>query len=209
MKKRIIGIGLATGIATLGLAGCSLFGGGGEEGELTTSTTAEVSEKEEQGSSTEKDGIKKTVVYSNDNLDIENTVGPVIFTIDSIQVADMTATTDTASSMLGIDKNQDATMITVKFSCKNTSDSQANFYASKAILTADSGEESEPVSYYGEYMDAHIGGGDSSTKTGTNVYVLEDTKASDIKSVEIHFDAPQDWDFKDMDDDIDVEVELD
>ena len=207
MKKRFFSLGLAAGIATLSLAGCSFFGGSDEE-KLTTPSSADHTEKEEKGSSTEKDGIKKTVVYSKDNLDIENTTGPVIFTIDSIQIADMTATTDTASSMLGIKKNQDAAMITVKFSCENTSDSQANFYASKAMLTADSGEEAEPVSYYGEYMDAHIGGGDTRTKTGTNVYVLTETKAEDIKSVEIHFDAPQDWDFKDMDDAVDVEIEI-
>lgn len=208
MKKKIIPFVLSISSAGILLGGCSLFGSGenNDQAPAEVSSTTN-SEQENTGDVIEKDGIRKTIVYNNSAPGIEGETGPMEYSLDSIQLADVITTTDTASRMLDLEKNTDAVMITIGFTCKNIWDISSNFYISQAVIELEDGEDATPKSFYGEYTDGHFVAGAS--KTGSNVYVIKGKKAEEIKNIMFHVDAPADNDFQDIGEDLDVEIVID
>ena len=209
MKKKIIPFIITASAAGLLLGGCNLFGGNSEGTDTTTSAealTTQTSTTVNAGDVVEKDGVRKTVVYTNDSLGIEGDTGPIVYSIDSIQLADVITTTDNASRLLELEKNTDAVMVTIGFTCRNRWEIQANFYISQAEIETEDGIEATPKSFYGDYMDSNIQPG--VTKSGSNVYIIKGKKAEDIKKLSFHVDAPADGDFLVVGDDVDIELEL-
>ena len=204
MKKKIIPLIISVSAAGMLLGGCSLFGG--DSGNTDNTATADVQSSEEKnGDVVEKDGVRKTVVYSNDSLGIKGETGPVKYSIDNIQLADVITTTDNASRMLDLEKNTDAVMVTVGFTCSNTWEIQANFYICQAEIETEDGVKATPKSFYGEYMDGNIPPG--TTKSGSNVYIIKGKKAADIKKLKFHVDAPADGDFLEVGENVDIEID--
>ena len=139
-------------------------------------------------------------------MGVDGETGAMVYSIDSVQLSDVITTTDTASKMLDLEKNTEAAMITIGFTCKNRWEITSNFYISQAAIETDGGEEATPKSFYGEYTDGNFAPGVS--KTGSNVYVIKGVKAADIKSIMFHVDAPADSDFQDIGEDVDVEIKV-
>ena len=207
MKKRILTLTLAALAATTGIAGCNLFGDSDSDTAISATSEPASASQENVGNVIEQDGVRKTVVYTDYNTGIEDETGPMEYSIDSVQIADVITTTDTAAGLLDLDKNTEAVMVTIAFSCKNAGERTANFYISQAAIEVNEKEEADPKSYYGEYVDGNFTAGVS--KSGSNVYIIKNIKADDIKSIMFHVDAPADSDFVDMGDDVDVEIEID
>ena len=130
----------------------------------------------------------------------------MVYSIDSIQLADVITTTDNASRMLDLEKNTDAVMVTIGFTCRNKWDIQANFYICQAEIETEDGMEATPKSFYGEYMDSNIQPG--VTKSGSNVYIIKGKKAEDIKKLSFHVDAPADGDFLEVGENVDIDIDI-
>ena len=209
MKKKLIPFIISAAAAGMLLGGCNLFGGGSEGTDATTSAdalTTQTSTTANAGDVVEKDGVRKTIVYTNDSPGIEGDTGPVVYSIDSIQLANVITTTDNASRLLDLEKNTEAVMVTIGFTCSNKWDIQANFYICQAEIETEDGTEASPKSFYGDYMDSNIPPGE--TKSGSNVYIIKGKKAEDIKKLLFHVDAPADGDFLEVGDDVDLELKL-
>lgn len=203
MKKKIIPFIISISAAGMLLGGCNLFGGGTGNTDSTASAESEGSD-EKSGDVVEKDGIRKTVVYTNNSLGLKGETGPVVYSVDSIQLANVITTTDNASRMLDLEKNTEAVMVTVDFTCSNKWEIQANFYISQAEIETEDGIKATPKSFYGNYMDSNIPPGES--KSGSNVYIIKGKKAEDIKKLKLHVDAPADGDFLATGEDVDIDI---
>lgn len=209
MKKKLIPFIISLTAAGTLLGGCNLFGGNSEGTDVATqggSSSTQTSTTVNAGDVVEKDGVRKTVVYTNDSPGIEGETGPVVYSIDSIQLADVITTTDNASRMLDLEKNTDAVMVTIGFTCRNKWEIQANFYICQAEIETEDGMEATPKSFYGEYMDSNIQPG--VTKSGSNVYIIKGKKAEDIKKLSFHVDAPADGDFLEVGEDVDIDIDI-
>ena len=208
MKKKLISLVISAAAAGVLLGGCNLFAPDSREKETETTKATETTQTTtvKNGDVVEKDGVRKTIVYNNDSPGVSGSTGGIEYSIDSVQIADVITTTDTASRLLDLEKNNEAVMVTVSFSCKNTWEITTNFYISQAAIETDAGDEATPKSLYGEYMDGNFSAGAS--KSGSNVYIIKGVKADSIKSISFHVDAPADMDFKDVGEDVDVEIEI-
>jgi len=206
MKKKIIPFVISLSAAGLLLGGCSMFGSGSGGDDSTTAAGSETTGAENEGDVVEKDGLRKTIVHTNDSPGIDGETGAMVYSIDSVQIADVITTTDTAAGMLDLEKNTEAAMITIGFTCRNRWEISSNFYISQAKIETEDGEEASPKSFYGEYTDGNFAPGVS--KSGSNVYVIKGKKAADIKSVMFHVDAPADSDFQDIGEDVDIEINI-
>ena len=125
----------------------------------------------------------------------------MLYSIDSVQLADVITTTDNASRLLDLEKNTDAVMVTIAFSCENTGTYDNNVYISQAEIETDAGDKATPRSFYGDYMDGHFGPEES--KKGSNIYIIKGKSSADIKSLKFHIDAPADSDFQDCGEPVD------
>ncbi len=204
MKKKFIPLMISVSAAAFLLGGCNLFGG--EEKKDDSAAATSQSKDEKSGDVVEQDGIRKTVVYDNDSLGIEGETGPMVYSIDSVQLADVITTTDNASRMLDLEKNTEAVMVTISFSCRNKWQINSNFYICQAVIETEDGIEATPKSFYGEYMDGNFTADVS--KSGSNVYIIKGKSAKDIKKLLFHVDPPADGDFLEVGDPVDVEIDL-
>ena len=209
MKKKIIPFAISAVAAGLLLGGCNLFGNNGDTTQEATTAAAGTTQTsaENSGDVVEKDGVRKKVVYTDDSPGISDGTGSMRYSIDSVQLADVITTTDNASRLLDLEKNTDAVMVTIGFSCENTGTYDNNVYISQAEIETDAGDKATPKSLYGDYMDGHFGPDEA--KKGSNVYIIKGTKSADIKSIKFHIDAPADSDFQDCGEPVDFVIKID
>lgn len=97
--------------------------------------------------------------------------------------------------------------IQVDLQVENTSDDNITFYASQAIMTTSTGEQLEPDMLMSDHIDGEYFG--EVNKSGTSIYILENSVAEDVDSIRLIFSAASDENFEDVGEEIDIEVELD
>lgn len=205
MKKKII---------ALMLTGLFLVGCGKQvkkdEPKQTEQKTEKKEEKKEETSkeekTTEENGMKKTIVFTNKELNKKGKAGSINYNFSKIQVSKLIATTDTAAKMLQIEKGKEFTVVAIDVEAENTEDKDVNFFISQAKLISNTKEQLEPNMLTSKHIDGEFLG--KVKKDGTNVYLLKNTKAEDLKSIEIRLNAPIDKNFNKLSEDIKLTIEL-
>ncbi|WP_093881572.1 hypothetical protein [Terribacillus saccharophilus] len=96
--------------------------------------------------------------------------------------------------------------IQVDIQVESSSEDNISFYPSQATLVTDTGEQLEPDMMMSEHIDGEFLG--KVKKEGINYYILQNSKASDVKHVKLVFSSPTDSNFEPIGEDITVEVDL-
>lgn len=190
-----------------------------EEKNTTETNTSEVKKEEKQeekkenkkeekkeGETTEQNGLKKTVIFTNKELNKTGESGSIKYNFTKIQVSKITATTDDAAQMFEVEKGKEFAIVVFDIEVENTSDKDVSFYISQAKLISNTKEQVEPDMIASTYIDGEFLG--AVKKNGTNVYLLKNSKAEDIKSVEIRISAPTDKNFNKLGEDIKITIDI-
>lgn len=187
-----------------------------EEKNTTETNTSEVKKEENQedkkenkkkeGETTEQNGLKKTVIFTNKELNKTGESGSIKYNFTKIQVSKITATTDDTSQMFEVEKGKEFAIVVFDIEVENTSDKDVSFYISQAKLISNTKEQVEPDMIASTYIDGEFLG--AVKKKGTNVYLLKNSKAEDIKSVEIRISAPTDKNFNKLGEDIKFTIDI-
>lgn len=206
MKKKIAAVVVITFMTVPFMGGC--FGGEDKPTDsdaLQTATTTTAG-ADEPGHVTEEDGIRKTVVYVDNDFNESDESGTFEYTIKSIRLERISASTDIAAATYGIEKGEEAALLTLNLSAKNTGYESVNCYISQGSLSASQGETVEPKSLIGKYIDGHFFAGQE--KEGCNIYVFKDIKAEDLNELTMKISAPKDNDFKPVGDEVEFDFSL-
>ena len=216
MKKKIVTLLLAGALAA-SLAACGSSSGdtddqnaevsATEETEETTETeTVEEETAEEESTVTEENGMRKEVLYTNEDLGITGTTGPINYTISGIQVSNLTATTDEAAEMLGIEKDTEVALVVIEASGENTTDDTIYFYLGQATLVSNTKEQIDPDIWYSDYIDGEYLG--NVIHSGQLMYILPNSVGDDITDVTLYVNAPSDADWDTVGEDVVIEIAI-
>lgn len=159
-----------------------------------------------EGETTEQNGLKKTVIFTNKELNKTGESGSIKYNFTKIQVSKITATTDDTAQMFEVEKGKEFAIVVFDIEVENTSDKDVSFYISQAKLISNTKEQVEPDMIASTYIDGEFLG--AVKKKGTNVYLLKNSKAEDIKSVEIRISAPTDKNFNKLGEDIKFTIDI-
>lgn len=190
---------------SLGLVAC---GGGTEKTETpkeTKSASSELADKT-AGKVEEKDGLRKEIVRTIEDLNEAGSTGPINYIIEGVQICKLTPTNDEMASFLEIEKGTEVVSVSIKASAENTSDETINFYLGQAVLTTDTKEQVESDMWLSEHIEGEFLG--KVKHSGSNVYILKNSKAEDIKTLTLHVDAPSDGDFSSIGEEVKINIVL-
>lgn len=217
MKKKMVAMMLA------GMMACSLWacGDNGKKVESQKEVTAtdssqESTENEAQeeasaddsntGEIVEENGMRKEPVVTEKELNQTGQTGPVIYTIEGLQVSKLTATTDEMAEMLGIEKDKEVALVAFNASIENTTDSTVSFYLGQATLTTNTKEQVDSDGFLSEYIDGEMLG--KVKNSGNMIYILKNSKAEDLTTLTLHVDAPTDENFETIGDPVTIDFNL-
>lgn len=213
MKKRIVTLLLA-GVLAASLAACGSSSDDASgsadvsaaEEEAEAGAEEEETEEEEESNISEEDGMRKEVLYTNEDLDITGTTGPVNYTISGIQISNLTATTDEAAEMLGIEKDTEVALVVIEASGENTTDDTIYFYLGQATLVSNTKEQIDPDIWYSDYIDGEYLG--NVIHSGQLMYILPNSVGDDITDVTLYVNAPSDADWDTVGEDVVIEIAI-
>ncbi|AXF54752.1 hypothetical protein [Salicibibacter kimchii] len=155
----------------------------------------------EVGETVTNDAGETTLVSLNDDIDtIES--GPITLDIEKVNGASATFDDEMAVEMFG----EESEYIQLDMTVENTSEDDVTFYASQATMITDTGEQLEPEMMASDHIEGEFLG--QVEKSGTSIYMLENSTADEVESVELRFDAPHDQDWEDVGESIETEIDL-
>lgn len=165
---------------------------GTENGDSSTGTV-------EQGN-----GFIKTPVITDKALNYTGNAGPINYTINAIQISNLVATEDAAAEMFGIEKDKETAIIAMDITAENTSDEDISFYISQATLISSTKEQVDSSLLFSDYIDGEFLG--QVVKSGSLVYILPNSNANDITSINLRISAPTDSEWNSLSDDISIDL---
>jgi len=183
-----------------------------EKETATTESTKKESEPAEEAESTteggtaigetvsKESGDHKLVSLAEDVGTFES--GPIKMNITKVNGVSSELSGDFATMM----ETDHLEYIQVDMDVENTSDENITFYASQATLVTDTGEQLDPEMLFSEHIDGEFLG--KVKKSGTNFYILKNSKAADVKHVKLVYSGASNENFENIGDDVTVEVDL-
>ncbi|WP_027702134.1 hypothetical protein [Metaclostridioides mangenotii] len=198
LRKKLLTLSLCIGLS-LSVVAC-----GTNDTDDTSKTDNNSSQNEQTKSESEDSEFfkEKTVAFSNDNLNVTGETAGVKYNYKSIEVSTVVPSDEYAES-LEIPKGEQVTMIQLKMEAENTNDRDISFYAGGSALITNTGEQVEPhfwqpVGFDGEFLG-------KVKKDGEVIYILKNSKAEDIKSVELRVPAVSNTDLDDLGEELELE----
>ncbi|CVI72391.1 hypothetical protein NDGK_02548 [Clostridiales bacterium CHKCI001] len=183
-----------------------------QETEKTTEETSseekstEKESTEESGEVVEENGMRKEPVVTKKGLNKTGETGPLKYTIEDIQISKLTATTDEAATLLGIEKDKEVAIVVINASAENTSDDTVNFFLGQATLTSNTKEQVESDMFLSEYIDGEFIG--NVIHSGNLVYILKNSSAEDITQVSLHIDAPSNSNYETIGEEVSIDLAI-
>ena len=150
------------------------------------------------------DNTIKEPVYSNPDVNITVQTGPIVYTIDGIQVSKTIITSEEGAALLNVEKDKELALVVINVTVENTSDDTINFYMSQATLTTNTKEQVENNPVVSEYIDGEYLG--NVIHSGNLVYILQNSNAEEITDVKLYVDSPADSSFSAVGEDTVVEI---
>lgn len=217
MKKKIV-IALIAGMLAVSVAAC----GDSSQPSSTTDTSvqesdpvsdsasdesaSDTSDETETGEVVEENGMRKEPVYTNTELGISGQTGPFTYSVTGIQVSKLTATTDEAADLLGIEKDKEVALVVIDASAENTTDDTNYFYIGQATLTSNTKEQVEADMFLSDYIDGEFLG--NVINSGSLIYILPNSSATDITNVTLHISAPSNSDYENIGDEVTIDIPM-
>lgn len=211
MRKKFFTL-LMIGVLSISLIACGEKPDSGKKEETSSKEEVSDSEKEEEKGSDSKNGIikeeglKEEPVMSNEELNISGETGPFNYTVESVYVEKIAATSQSMADMLGINKDEEKALVAINISAENTSDSDMSFYIGQAVLTTNTKEQLEVDQMIGNYIDGEFLG--NVKHSGTLVYILKESLAEDVTSLTLHIEAPNDENLEPVGDEVKIDIPI-
>lgn len=174
------------------------------EAETPVETETPAPTEEPEAEVTEENGMKKETVYTNKELGITGTTGTINYSINGVQVSKLTATTDEAATLLGVEKGKEITVVALDTSCENTSDGTVYFYIGQSTITTNTKEQVDADMILSDYIDGEFLG--NVIHSGNIVYLLQNSAADQVESITVHVDAPTDDSFSPIGDEVTIDI---
>lgn len=212
MKKKLLVITLAATMA-LGTTAC-----GGDtqksdnKAETTTQATTQAEEKTTEAAKADEpkveksDGITKEIYYTNKELGIKGTSGPINYTIDQIQVSNVSFDSEDTASLADFKTSDKGAMVAIHMTVENTTDDTVDFYADQGNIVTDTKEKAEPNMWFSDTLDGEYNG--KIKNEGTLIYFFKNSDAKDVKSVKYTALAPTNENLDSLGNDVVEEISL-
>lgn len=163
-----------------------------EQGTIKESDNKASISKDDSVKETEKvvreNGLEKTPIFTNKNLSTTGEVGGVKYNYKAIQVSKLKFYTKEAADLFEFEKDKELTCVAFDIEVENTTDKDVNFYPNMAKIITSSKEQVEPNMLLSDDVGGEFLG--KVKKDGTIIYILSNTKADDLKTLELRIDAP-------------------
>lgn len=188
IKKRIKSIFIMS-ILILGLTGCAK-----EVKQGSVESNNETKQEESTNNNTAKvvkeNGMVKTPVFTNKNLNLSGEVGGVKYNYKEVQISDVKLETDEAASTFDVKKGDEVVAIVFNVEIENTTDKDVSFYTDQAKLITNTKQQVDTSMILSDDVGGDLLG--KVKKEGNIVYILKNDKAKDLKTLELRIDAPVD-----------------
>ncbi|ASB88200.1 hypothetical protein OZL92_02260 [Bacillus sonorensis] len=160
----------------------------------TKKSAASENKKSDNDNTQEDENLKGKDIYTNNKLNINGTVGPMKYTIKSVQLKEMQPKNEATAKLLGVKVGDTVNAVTIEMSGENTSDDDVNFYLGQATIVTDTKEQLEPEMLISKHIEGEYLG--KVKNEGANVYILKKSSVKNLKSIEIRVDAPTNNEFE-------------
>lgn len=185
MKKKIIALMLTS----LFLVSCGKKEEPKKEETKATESTKTEEKKEESNKQTpqveEKEGMKKTILYTNKNINITQKTDTINIKIPAVQVYKIEIKNDATAEYLELEKNKEYLMFTFNAEVENTDDKTKYFNLGNSEIVTNTKEQLRPNYSASEDIDGTFLG--KVIKKGHYTYVLQNTKFEDLKNITLVF----------------------
>lgn len=188
IKKRIKGLFMMS-ILVLGLTGCAKEVKQGSV-EANNKTTKEETKSNDSEKVVKENGMIKTPVFTNKKLNLSGEVGGIKYNFREIQISDIKLETEQAASMFDAKKGEEVVSVVFNTEIENTQDKDVDFFIDQAKLITNTKQQVESDVLLSDDIGGELLG--KVKKEGNIVYVLKNTKAKDLKTLELRIDAPVD-----------------
>ena len=158
------------------------------------------------GNSVDDNGMEKTPIVTTRGINYEAQLGPMLFKVNSIQVAKIKAENSDVASAVNIEVGQEATLISLDITCENTSDDDIAFYPDQSIVVTDHKEQISCMTFWSDNVGGDFLG--NVEKTGQIFFIAEKTPADEIASFSIRIDAPHNSNYDKVSDDLKIDFNI-
>lgn len=187
---------LIAAMLVFGAVGCSKdVKQGSVEKDDKTKTEANKNENNEKESqetekATKSNGLEKTPLFTNKDLNSKGEIGGVKYNFKAVQVSKIKPYTEEGANLFDVKKDTELTAIVFDVEAENTTGKDITFYIDQSKLITDTKEQVEPNMFLSDHIEAEFLG--DVVKKGTLMYILKDSKAEDVNELELRIDAPMD-----------------
>ena len=158
------------------------------------------------GEVTKDSGMKKTPILTARNIGYKGEAGPIVYTVNGIQVASMNISDEDSASVLGVEKGEDFTLVAIDMTVENTSDDDISFYPYMSTIVTNTKDQIES-----NWLLSDSVGGDflgNVEKSGQIFWICENVNADDLSHIKWRIDSPHDEDYDHFGDDVVIEFEF-
>lgn len=158
------------------------------------------------GESGKQNGLVKTVFLTNRNIGYSGESGPIKYEVQGIQISKIKPTTSDTASMLGLNIDQEATLVAIQLSVENTSSEDISFYPHMSTIVTSSKEQVEA-----DWIMSDSVGGDfygNVSRQGQIFFICKNTKADDLTHIQWRINGPSNSSFDRVGDNITIEFDL-
>lgn len=154
----------------------------------------------------EDDQMKATNTFTNKELNIKGTVGPMNYQVSGIQLKTIEPKTQEVADLFEAKVGDVIHAFTIEMSGENTSEEDMSFYLGQAIAVTNTKEQLEPDMLLSEHIEGEYLG--KVEHQGYNVYVLKNSKVEDLKSIELRISAPNNANLESVGEDVKHVIEV-
>jgi hypothetical protein len=169
-------------------------------------TEKETAEETKDSDIEEDENMRVENFYTNKELNVTGTAGPMKYNISAVQLKKITLKTEEAASLFDANVGDEIQGITIALDGENTSEEDISFYLGQATIITNTKEQLEPDMLLSEHIEGEYLG--NVTHEGYNFYVLKNSTVDQLESIEIRISAPTNSNFEDLGDDIKHIIEV-
>lgn len=160
----------------------------------------------DEGTTTKDQYLDKVPVFTGDDIGYTVETGPMIFTVNWIQVSTVTVHDKNLCDMLGIEKDQEIAAVTINATAENTIDDEVDFYPDQGTIVTNTKEQVSADLWLSDEVGGFFYG--QVVKEGVIAFFLPRSAAEDITHIQFRCEAPNDASFAPVGDVVTIDFEL-
>src|SRR5690625_2606533 len=130
----------------------------------------------------EDENLRAVNTYTNKELGITGTAGPIEYEFTSIQLKEIEIKSEEAAALFEANVGDKIHAITIEATGENTSDDDIYFYLGQAKIITNTKEQLDPDFLLSEHIEGEYLG--QVRHSGYNVYILENSTVDELETIE-------------------------